>query len=215
MVTPPATIDELLGRAGTLRGRTVAELADQLDVRLPGDARYAKGWVGQLVEAALGATSGSKAEPDFPGIGVELKTIPVGADGRPRESTYVCTVPEDAAAWASWPTAWARRKLDRVLFLPVGPGEIAVRRFGAAVLWSPDAHQDALLEADWLGFREAIMLGERWLLDGRQGKALQIRPKAADRTVARWVQDDEAAWVRSAPLGFYLRPGFTRSILSS
>ena len=52
----------------------------------------AKGLAGTLIERALGASAGSTAEPDFPALGIELKTIPIDAAGRICESTFVCTI---------------------------------------------------------------------------------------------------------------------------
>ena len=215
MIRPPADIEELVARAEGLRDCSVAELADALSVQVPTDSRRAKGWVGQLVEAALGATARSRAEPDFGGLGVELKTIPVDAAGTPRESTYVCTVADEPSAWISWDASWARRKLSKVLFVPIRPGEgIGDRRFGQIRLWSPSDEEDAALRADWEALREVLSSGERWAVSGRTGRFLQVRPKAADRDDSRWTQDGGGDWVRALPLGFYLRASFTKRILA-
>ena len=92
---PPETEDALLARATSLSGRTLSEVAKPYGWRVPKDFRRHKGWAGQLIELALGASAGSKAEPDFPHLGIELKTIPVSEVGQPYESTFVCTAPLD------------------------------------------------------------------------------------------------------------------------
>src|SRR5688572_21815869 len=102
---PPASVPELEARAAALRGRSLAELAAELEAPVPLDLRRAKGWQGQIVEAALGAAGGSRPEPDFAALGVELKTIPVGRDGAPRESTFVCTAPVEGAIDPIWETS--------------------------------------------------------------------------------------------------------------
>ena len=89
---PPRDEAELLARAEQLAGRTLGQLAGDLGAEVPPDLRHAKGWVGQLIERALGATAGSRAEPDFQHLGVELKTLPVDRRGRPLETTFVCTI---------------------------------------------------------------------------------------------------------------------------
>ena len=53
-------------------------------------------------------------EPDFQHIGVELKTLPVDQNFRPKESTYVCTVPLIRNAGAIWETSTVKLKLSRV-----------------------------------------------------------------------------------------------------
>jgi DNA mismatch repair protein MutH len=52
-----------------------------------------------------------------------------------------------------------------------------------------------------------------WLVDGRRGKILQLRPKAAHGGEHTWVLDDEGDWVQATPRGFYLRSRFTRELI--
>lgn len=212
--SPPSSESVLLARAEALAGRPLAWLAARESVPVPPDLRRDKGWIGNLLERALGATAGSRAEPDFPHIGVELKTLPVDRTGKPRESTYVCTAPLDRSMARRWEEAWVRRKLSRVLWVPiVGDGPPGERIIGAPVLWSPSADEDATLRSDWESLTEAIDLGETWQLEGRRGVALQLRPKAASAREMTWVLDDEGEWAQVNPRGFYLRTAFTAAIL--
>ena len=73
----PRTEAELLARARKLAGYTVADLALQLDRPLPSELSRAKGLVGDLVECVLGADRAAGSAPDFPALGIELKTVPV------------------------------------------------------------------------------------------------------------------------------------------
>lgn len=211
---PPADEAELLDRAARIAGHPLADVARWLGAGVPPDLRRAKGWPGELVEAALGASSGSRAAPDFPGLGVELKTIPVDPAGRPQEATHVCTAPLDGSLGWSWEASWPRRKLARVLWVPIvgapgsAPGD---RRVGAARLWSPNEAESAELAADWAELCEALLLGGA--VAGFRGRALQLRPKAAKATQLAWRQDADATWVQANPLGFYLDPSFTRRLL--
>jgi DNA mismatch repair protein MutH len=84
---------------------------------------------------------------------------------------------------------------------------------GAPVLWSPSADQDAMLRADWESLAEVISLGETWQLEAGRGRALQLRPKAANRDERVRVLDDEGEWAEVNPRGFYLRPSFTSTVL--
>src|SRR5260221_9354780 len=92
MATPPIDLDELRRRAFALEGHRLEEIARSLGVPALVVGLRGKGKVGELVERALGASGGPAARHDFPALGVELKTIPVDARLRPRESTYVCTI---------------------------------------------------------------------------------------------------------------------------
>jgi DNA mismatch repair protein MutH len=213
---PPRTEAELLARAEALEGRTLGWIAERLDIAVPRDLRRQKGWIGELMEAALGATGGATAQRDFPELGIELKTIPVGPDGHPRESTFVCTAPLDAELLADWEETWVRAKLARVLWVPVvDVGPPGQRPVGAAVLWSPSPEQEAMLQADWEELADLLGLGHYDMVDARWGEALQVRPKAANSSERCWALDADAQWVQVNPRGFYLRTSFTREILAA
>lgn len=213
---PPATEPELLLRAQALGGRSLGDLAAELGVAVPPDLLRAKGWVGQLVERALGSTAASRAAPDFEDLGVELKTLPVDAAGKPVESTFVCTIALHDVGEVSWEASRVRCKLDRVLWVVVeGTRRIPVgaRRIGAALLWSPTPEQDAALRADYEELAGRIGRGDIESITAHLGEHLQVRPKAAHGGVRRRVIDAEGAMDTTLPRGFYLRTSFTAAIL--
>lgn len=201
-------------RATSLAGRTLAEIADALGAAVPPDLRRNKGWIGQVLEAALGATATSRPVPDFEHLGIELKTLPVDATGKPRESTFVCTAPLDGSLAKRWEDSRVFKKLAAVLWVPiVGDGTPGERVVGQSVLWRPDADEEAALRADWEELTGLIALGEHWQVDARRGAVLQIRPKAAHSGTLTWTLGEEGEWVREGPRGFYLRPAFTAELL--
>ncbi len=214
--SPPDSETELMRRVHALAGRTLADIAAELEVEVPRDLRRHKGWVGQLLELALGADAESLPEPDFRAIGVELKTLPIDRNGKPRESTYVCTVPLDEGLEPSWEQSWIRRKLSRVLWLPV-EAEPAIplpqRRIGSGLLWSPDEAEESALRHDWEELGEMIRMGELELITARMGSVLQIRPKAANSRVRCHSVGADGEAILTNPRGYYLRPGFTHAIL--
>ena len=212
----PATESELMARARALSGVSLGQLAGQLDARVPETQLRAKGWVGQLLERALGATAGSRAKPDFEALGVELKTLPVDDRGRPKESTFVCTVALTEIGHVEWEHSRVRRKLARVLWVPVEAQPslpLAQRRFGEPLLWSPDGEEEAELRFDWEELAGRIGVGELEAITGHFGKHLQLRPKAAHSRVRRRGLDEDGAYVETLPRGFYLRPSFTLQLL--
>ena len=194
-----------------------SELASQLGVRLPANARAGKGWTGQLLERALGADAGNLPLPDFRTLGVELKTIPVDAQGRPQESTYVCRAPVAPQPGAHWEASTVRLKLQRVLWLPIETAvdtPLAARRLGWAFLWSPSPQVARILQEDWEELHDLLCLGLQASISARIGTYLQLRPKGADaRETARGF-DEEGAATRVPPMGFYLRAAFTRLVLA-
>jgi DNA mismatch repair protein MutH len=199
---PPRDLPDLLRRAHTLAGRTVGELAGMQGVDVPEDPRRAKGLVGRLVERALGAPGDARAGPDLATLGVEIKTIPLDLQGRPRESTFVCHLPLRTIATLDWDASPVRHKLQRVLWVPVehDPDRpLAQRRIGAPVLWSPSEAEHRLLAADWEEIAGRIGAGDVEAVTAHDGVVLQVRPKGRSSL--------------EAGRGFYLRARFTADVL--
>ena len=217
MIAPPATEAELLARAHALAGLRLDSLAEQTKEILPASALHAKGWVGELLEIALGADAGARPAPDFTCLGIELKSIPVAADSRPLESTFVCAAPATVTPRMHWENSAVRRKLQRVLWIPIqSDGQaLGARRIGWGFLWSPSAAQEATLRHDWEELIELIALGNWTEINARLGRYLQLRPKAAHGRSLRAAQDDTGTPNRTLPRGFYLRATFTQEILSA
>ena len=215
-IPPPRDISALMQRATDLAGCTLGELATTASTTVPDDLRRHKGWVGQLLECLLGAEAGSLAEPDFPALGIELKTLPLDHHGRPRESTYICTVPLEECANRSWERSWVRRKLAHVLWFPVEADSalpLAVRRVGQPLLWKPDVGEEALLRTDWEELMDMVCMGELEQISARIGEVMQIRPKAANARIMGRATGADGAPIQTNLRGFYLRPAFTAVLL--
>lgn len=211
----PASEAALLERARELTGRTLADLAAAMQVACPDDMQHDKGWSGQLLEAALGASAGTQPLPDFPDLGIELKTLPIDASGQPLESTYVCTVDLQPAS-GDWQSSVVWQKLQRVLWLPImadrcsAPGQ---RLICNALLWTPTREQAAILQQDWEELMELVSNGELEQISSRQGQYLQMRPKAANASAQTRFSDTDGNLTMTLPRGFYLRASFTHTIL--
>ena len=216
MSAPPTSSDELLARCRALAGLTLGQIAKQAQQEIPANLQKDKGWVGQLLEQVLGASAGSKAEPDFPQLGIELKTLPVSTLGKPLESTYVCVAPLTGVAGQQWHESWVCQKLQRVLWLPVLAERtipLAQRVVGSAFLWQPDAEQQQALQQDWEELMELISLGGIDNIKGATGKVLQLRPKAANSKARTDAVGAQGQPIRTLPRGFYLKASFTAQLL--
>ena len=214
---PPRDEDELLGRARRLAGHRLGDIARAHHQRVPRSLKSQKGWVGNLIEVALGARAGSKPVPDFEHLGIELKTLPIGANGRPRESTFVCTLPVDMLDEPDWATSHVRRKLHRVLWIPVQADPdlpIAERRVGSALLWSCDGEDGPALRADWEELTALVRMGYIDDLTAHRGRYLQVRPKALTSDETRLTVGEDGWLVATRPRGFYLRASFTATLLA-
>lgn len=214
---PPEDEATLLARAEDLAGLTLETLAERAGLTMPADLKRDKGWVGMLLELHLGASAGSKAEQDFAHLGIELKTIPIDASGKPLETTFVCVAPLTGNSGVTWQNSHVRHKLSRVLWIPVeGQRDIPLRqrRVGAPLLWSPDAEEDEMLRQDWEELMDMIVLGRVEQITARHGAWLQIRPKAANSKALTEGIGDRGQPILTLPRGFYLKKSFTGPLLA-
>jgi len=216
-LTSPKNEQELLARAHEIAGKTLYELASTYNQRIPRSLIQSKGFMGQLIERALGANGLNLPEPDFPDLGIELKTLPLNANGLPRESTYVCTAPLGLSAEIEpWENSRVRKKLARILWVPLEADPnipLAERRIGTALLWSPSPTVEAILRQDWEELTLMLHLGQMANLSAKIGTYLQIRPKAAHSRILNTAVNEQGETVRTNPKGFYLRSSLTQKIL--
>lgn len=214
----PQTLEQLLSQAQSIAGLTFGELADELHIPVPPDLKRDKGWVGMLLERALGATAGSKAEQDFSHLGVELKTLPINAEGYPLETTFVSLAPLVQNSGVKWENSHVRHKLSCVLWMPIeGSRHIPLRErhIGAPILWKPTAEQERQLKQDWEELMDLIVLGKLDQITARIGEIMQLRPKGANsRAVTKGIGKNGEI-IDTLPLGFYLRKEFTAQILNA
>jgi DNA mismatch repair protein MutH len=203
---PPRDLDELMSRARALEGVALSKLMD-----VSGLAVRTKGKAGEAMERALGAT-GVGASLDFPELGVELKTIPVEPDLKPRESTFVCAIQLVHADREEWADSWVKQKLSRVLWMPIVHRDDE-RRVGRALLWTPTAEQACILQADFEEILGAIAIGGIEGVTAHMGRWMQLRPKAADSHARALALGPDDALIETVPRGFYLRARFTGAIL--
>ncbi|HHF7202609.1 DNA mismatch repair endonuclease MutH [Haemophilus influenzae] len=214
----PQTLEQLLAQAQSIAGLTFGELADELHIPVPIDLKRDKGWVGMLLERALGATAGSKAEQDFSHLGVELKTLPINAEGYPLETTFVSLAPLVQNSGVKWENSHVRHKLSCVLWIPIeGSRHIPLRErhIGAPIFWKPTAEQERQLKQDWEELMDLIVLGKLEQITARIGEVMQLRPKGANsRAVTKGIGKNGEI-IDTLPLGFYLRKEFTAQILNA
>ncbi|WP_018692876.1 DNA mismatch repair endonuclease MutH [Algicola sagamiensis] len=212
----PESEETLLERANILAGLKLRELANQYAVAMPDNLKREKGWVGQFIEMVLGAEAGSKPIPDFPHLGIELKTLPISLAGYPLETTFVCTAPLTGITGSTWETSLVKSKLNRVLWIPVVAERsipLEERIIASPMLWSPNAEEEMILRHDWEELMDMIALGYVEQVSAKYGVALQIRPKAANSKALTEAFNAEGEPFLTLPRGFYLKKQFTGAIL--
>ncbi len=212
----PKSEAELLTRCREIEGLSFGALAAQLSLSIPEKSLQRKGMTGGMIERALGTTAGNQAKPDFHHLGIELKTLPMGPQGKPLESTFVTSINLLSIHEEIWENSQCYSKLKRVLWVPVeGCTSIpfAHRRIGRGFLWSADGEDAAILKQDWSDLSFMLGRGALSLVDATHGTYLQVRPKAANARALCYGFDDEGNKVLTLPRGFYLRTAFTGKII--
>lgn len=214
----PTSEKELTQRALALAGFTLGEVAEQANIITPENLNHQKGWIGLLLERVLGASAGSKPEPDFPHLGIELKSLPVDRYGKPLETTFVCVAPLIGLVGSTWENSHIKNKLARVLWVPVISERsipIADRIIGTPFIWSPSFEENNLLAMDWQELTDMIVLGEVEKINGKHGQILQLRPKAANSQAKTKAFDCHGKPFMTLPRGFYLKTAFTHQLIKT
>ena len=214
---PSETEADLLARCRAIEGYSFGQLAQQLKIQIPELSIQRKGWIGTALEKALVTTAGNQSLPDFVALGIELKTLPISATGKPAESTFVTSIPLLTIHNQTWETSQCWAKLRRVLWILIEADArlpFAHRRIGKAILWSPSLAEQVILEQDWTELTMLMVQGKIHELDARLGVYLQVRPKAADARSLCYGLDESGQKILTLPRGFYLRSSFTQSILA-
>ncbi|PJD93891.1 MAG: DNA mismatch repair endonuclease MutH [Legionella sp.] len=209
---------ELLARCRLIEGYSLRQLASHLHLVIPEHALQRKGWAGGALEKALGANAGNQPLPDFMELGIELKTLPVNASGKPAESTFITSIPLLTIQEQTWETSQCWAKLQRVLWIPIEADPLipyAHRRIGKAKLWTPSAAEQTTLAQDWTELTAMVSMGRLHELSASMGEYLQIRPKAADAKALCYGFDEQGQKILTLPRGFYLRSTFTASSILS
>jgi len=195
---------------------TLGEAASLAEIVVPENLNREKGWIGLLLEKILGASAGSRPEPDFPQLGIELKSLPIDRFGKPLETTFVCVAPLTGLVGASWQNSHIKNKLSRVLWVPVISERniaIADRIICQPFIWSPSIEEDHLLALDWQELTDMIVLGEVEKINGKHGQILQLRPKAANSRAKTQAFDHKGQPFQTLPRGFYIKTSFTQGLL--
>ena len=201
-IAPPESFIELIDNLNNIVGKNFREIADLLDVNWPKSSLHAKGWAGQAVELCLGASAKSAAVPDFPNLGLELKTIPVDEEYKPLESTFLGYAPLIVKN-SNFYESSLYSKVSRMLFVLIcAPREMAMaRRYVVGYFfWQPSEEEMKLIKDDY----EEIT--------ARIGSVIQMRPKCANGKKLTTCVGPLGELISTRPRGFYMRRKFSTQL---
>lgn len=208
----PQNRKELEDRLKLLLGRSVGELSLLAGVPLPHSNLAGKGFAGQLIELYLGASAHNLTLPDFTDLNIEMKTLPLGLNLSPVESTFLCATELNPKNFVAFEDSPLYHKLSCILFvLLLAPKgfPIVERRLLGYFFFTPNAEQLATIKEDYQGFAELVCSGQSDLINGNMGSIVQMRPKGLSGTSLTLNRRDDGSNLMTRPRGFYLRPSFT------
>lgn len=213
---PPQNFTELQQRLNDILGLDLSELATRAGAELPQQILHDKGFAGKLLETILGTSGGNTPGPDFPGLGVELKTMPVDENFRPLESTFICHAFLNAGRPRFFLQSLLYKKICRVLFVMIkAPRDLPPpKRFIAGYsFWQPSAYSLELIRTDYEELMEMVASGQIDSVNATIGTVIQMRPKAADGSALTEAPGPEGTLILTRPRGFYMRRSFTTALL--
>ncbi len=208
-----ATRDEILARAGKLRGLRLREVPGfRARERAAGD----KGSVGQYIERYFNIRQNSDSQPDFSGAGIELKVVPLKLAGtrpkafRSKERTSVSMINYGKLLDETWATATIRSKCSSILFVfyhHLPDGDVPEFPIMDVAEWSPDAQLLAQFSRDWAAVHAKVSDGRAHEISESDGKVLGAATKGA--AGARVSQPRSP--IKARPRCWALKPALTTS----
>lgn len=215
-IDPPRDRLELCTRLNMLVGYSIAELAALAHLPLPEQSSSGKGFVGQLIEIFLGANASNLPLPDFVNLNIELKTIPLGTDMMPQESTFLCVADLNREGFVSFEKSQLYHKLKTILFvLVLAPknSQIAKRRILGYFFFSPHGKTLETMREDYNELIGLINEGRTQEINASMGTIIHMRPKAANAQELTSVRDQDGNIIQTRPRGYYLRRAFTKELM--
>jgi DNA mismatch repair protein MutH len=171
------------------------------------------------VDATHDGIDGLLRHPRFDDVddlasGVEVKTLPFGFNragrARVRQSTFLTSASLTSLAAERWDTSRVKKKLTRVLFLPI---DVDSARIGTAFLYEPNDVDIAAFRADWEDLADLVARGLGFAITARRGRLLQLRPKAKNATVTMQATTVDGDDIVLRPQGFYVRRVLTQRLI--
>lgn len=215
-IAPPQDRLELCKRLNMLVGYSIEELALLANLRLPYQSTAGKGFTGQLIEIFLGAQASNLPLPDFINLNIELKTIPVGTDLMPQESTFLCVADLNREGFVSFERSALYKKIETILFVvvlaPKG-SDIAKRRILGYFFFTPSGKTLELMREDYNELMGLVNEGRAQEINASMGNIIHMRPKAANAQELTAVRDQEGNMIQTRPRGYYLRRSFTKELM--
>ena len=218
IVKSPDTFEELISNLNNLVGHNLVDLAKIADVPVPISPTHGKGFTGELLELLLGATAQNLPIPDFPKLGLELKTLPVDKNLVPLESTFLSHAPLTNIRGLTFEKSPLYSKIIRVLFVVViaqRDMDYQDRTVAGYFFYTPSKEDLEQIKRDYDELYELVKTGQVETINARIGHIIQMRPKGADGKALTDCIGPDGEIIKTRPRGFYMRRAYTAQLVKN
>lgn len=214
-IAAPKSLAELKHRLDAIKGVSLEDICRQLDIAMPENSTRGKGFTGQVIEYVLGADAKTLPLPDFRDFALELKTLPVDANLKPLESTFLCHANLNPVTHIPFEKSALYKKTRCMLFvfiLSPDDKELGHRRILGYYFFMPDKDELETIKADYDELMDMVCQGRAHEINARIGTIVQMRPKAASGRELTQIVDRFGQIAYTRPRGFYMRRSFTQAM---
>ena len=207
-----ASVDEIRDLSSELPGLLLGEIPGSSFSPL-GPA-HSRGDAGRAIEAFFGIPPNSRPEADFPGAGIELKSVPLiekSVGIRVDQRTAIAQINYVDLAAETWDGASVRKKLhilfvffERLRDIPKAEWPIV-----HVALWLPDPAVELGIRKDWERVRDKVQSGLAHELSEGDGRILGPCTKGVD---GQQLRSQPFNTLKAKPRAWALKPSFVLGI---
>jgi DNA mismatch repair endonuclease MutH len=152
-------VEALLARIETFVGRTPRELAGSHGIELP----ESKDRAALVIRGTLGLRA-RKLPPELEGLGLEIKTVPLGPGAEPYEAMSFPAFDHRELIGEEWGDSDLYARIQNVLVVPLyrenRDGELLDQKICRPFRWSADRDQVRGIRLEWERYRDLVAGGE-------------------------------------------------------
>lgn len=208
---------DIIGRS---KGKTIGQLKAELGIERD---KMVKGTSGLIVENLLGIRNNNRDEADIPGIGCEIKILPLqrnrNGDIKAKEPTAIQMINYMEVSQETWETAKLRNKINLtfwVAYLAKKDG-VALNQNDYVIvdyfLDHPTDVQNGVFRQDWEEIRRYIVEGRADRLSCSMGVYLEPKTKGANNRDKTQAPDGQGGTLMARRRAFYYKKHYTNTAI--
>jgi DNA mismatch repair protein MutH len=173
--------EAILERFSQFEGRTIDDVADELQVPRSASKSYAA----NVIRRAMGASEVGSPIEEFERSGLTLRTVRVSSDGQPYEATSFPAFRYSELVEETWDDSQLLALVEYMLLVPLLGGTRDTPqgrcRLGRPLFWRPSRGEMEIMKREWQLFQRMVAEGRANSLPGASDtQIIHVRPHARD-----------------------------------